>query len=365
MKIAYDFQAFSQPYGGVALYFSKLAQLINNYGSEARIYSPLFRNEFIKDFSEKIVKGNYLNRYPPKTKKLIWQINKVLSYSNIKSWRPDILHQTYYNYFPKSFGEKARIITIYDMIHELFPDSFLENDQTTSLKLKAIERADHVICISDCTRRDLINLTGIASSKVSCINLGVDIPNKTYPYPLGVQKQTRPYLLYVGARTAYKNFLGLVAAYASSPRLVNDFDLLVVGGGTLTNQEMKMLNGLGVPAERVICTDTKEYSINSFYQHASALIYPSLYEGFGLPPLEAMSNRCPVISSNAGPLPEVYGDAAAYFSPASVDEMAWVIEDSLYNNLRLKELREFGMRRIQRYSWERCAIETINLYKSL
>jgi glycosyltransferase involved in cell wall biosynthesis len=107
------------------------------------------------------------------------------------------------------------------------------------------------------------------------------------------------------------------------------------------------------------------YSINSLYQYASALIYPSLYEGFGLPPLEAMANGCPVISSNAGPLPEVNGGAAEYFDPYLSDDLCIAIERVVYDNIRTKELQNLGFDQIKKYSWERCASETVKLYRSL
>ena len=365
MKVAYDFQAFGQRYGGVPLYFSKLAQHINNFGLEARIYTPIFQNQFIKDFPKSIVKGVGLNQYPPKTKKIIWQLNKTLSTPKIRNWRPDIFHQTYYNYTPESFGEKARIITVYDMIHEKFPESFPIRDATSSLKLRTIKEADHIVCISECTKRDLISMTNVNPSKVSCIHLGIDLPDEQCGYPFGAQKIQRPYLLYVGARTPYKNFSTLLTAYAASTRLVRDFDLVVVGGGSLTHKELAMLDKLHLSLERVICADTLTYSINSFYQYASAFIYPSLYEGFGLPPLEAMANGCPVISSNAGPLPEVNGRAAEYFDPSLGDDLCLAIERVVYDNIRAKELQNLGFEQIKKYSWERCAKETVNLYRSL
>lgn len=365
MKIAYDFQAFGQHFSGVSLYFSKLVRHINNFGQEARIYAPIYQNLYIKDLSKSIVKGIALKQYPPKTKKIIWQLNNMLSMPIIKNWKPDIFHQTYYSYNPKSFGEKARIITVYDMIHERFPESFPLKDKTSSLKLKAINKADHIICISECTKRDLITIANVNSSKVSCIHLGVDLPAEIYEYPIGIQKKQRPYLLYVGARTPYKNFSTLLSAYASSTKLVRDFDLVVVGGEAITQKELVTLDTLRLSLERVIFTDTLNYNINSFYQHASALIYPSFYEGFGLPPLEAMANGCPVISSNTGSLPEVNGRAVEYFDPYQSDDLSKAIERVVYNNQRHKELQNLGFDQIRNYSWERCAKETVNLYKSL
>lgn len=365
MKIAYDFQAFSQRYGGVALYFSKLAAHIGSSLAQARVFAPIFQNRYVHSLPVEMVEGKFLSRYPRKTKRIIWKFNQILSSSKIKAWHPDILHQTYYDYSPVSLGEKVRIVTVYDMIHELFPDSFLKNDRTAVLKLNAINRADHIICISESTRRDLINLTGIDEKKVACIHLGVDAVINRFDLPLIPGYSFKPYLLFVGARTPYKNFLGLLEAFASSTRLSKDFDLYVLGGDFFTNSELQKMSDLHLSLGSVIHVNADLDDLNAYYQHASAFIYPSLYEGFGLPPLEAMANGCPVVSSNAGPLPEVNGDAAEYFDPADRGAMIEAIENVVYSASRAKELQYLGYARASKYSWGRCADQTYALYQRL
>jgi len=365
MKIAYDFQAFSQRYGGVALYFSKLASNIRSSLAETRIFAPFFQNRYVHSLPTQLVEGKYLAQYPYKSKRIIWKLNQILSSSKIGAWHPDILHQTYYDYSPASLGEKVRIITVYDMIHELFPNSFLANDRTSLLKLKAINRADQIICISECTRRDLINLTGIDEKKVSCIHLGVDAVTNTFDTPPNLQQSNKPYLLFVGARTPYKNFMGLLEAYANSTRLSNDFDLLVLGGDFFKNYELQKMRDLHLSPQKVKHVNADLGLLNAYYQQASAFIYPSLYEGFGLPPLEAMANGCPVVSSNAGPLPEVNGNAAEYFDPVDRCEMIAAIENVVYSASRTKELQLLGYARSSTYSWSRCADQTYALYQRL
>jgi glycosyltransferase involved in cell wall biosynthesis len=365
MKIAYDFQAFSQRYGGVALYFSKLAAHIGSSLAQTRVFAPIFQNRYVHSLPADMVEGKFLSRYPRKTKRFIWKFNQILSSSKIKAWHPDILHQTYYGFSPESLGEKVRIVTVYDMIHELFPSSFLKNDRTSLLKLNAINRADHIICISESTRRDLINLTGIDDKKVACIHLGVDAVINKFDLPLIPGYSTKPYLLFVGARTPYKNFIGLLEAFASSTRLSKDFDLYVLGGDVFANSELQKMSDLHLSLDSVIHVNADLEDLNAYYQHASAFIYPSLYEGFGLPPLEAMANGCPVVSSNAGPLPEVNGDAAEYFDPADRGAMIEAIENVVYSASRAKELQYLGYTRASNYSWGRCADQTYALYQRL
>ncbi len=365
MKIAYDFQAFSQRYGGVALYFSKLVTHINLTLVKARIFSPIFQNRYVHTLSPEMVEGKFLDQYPYKSKRIIWKLNQVLSSSKISSWHPDIYHQTYYQYNPPSLGEKARVITIYDMIHELFPESFLPNDPTPNLKIKAIENADHVVCISECTRNDLIRLVGIDEKKITCIYLGVDPVMQLLEYSSIFGELYKPYLLYVGARSGYKNFLRLLNAYASSVRLKKDFNLIIVGGGPLTKNEKQAILNLHLLPDQVVAIDADHTQINALYQHASALVYPSLYEGFGLPPLEAMSNGCPVVVSNVASMPEVIGNAGVYFDPYRIDDIALAIEQVVYSDTRSEELRSIGYQKVSLFTWDRCARETLNVYKGL
>ena len=365
MRIAYDFQAFSQHYGGVALYFSKLATHINSALDNARIFAPFFQNRYVHSLPVEMVEGKFLAQYPYKSKRIIWKLNQLLSSSKISAWHPDIYHQTYYQFNPPSFGETARIVTIYDMTHELFSESFLPNDPTPNLKRKAIEHADHVICISESTRNDLIRLVGIDKKKTSCIYLGVDPVMHKFEYPLIFNQSAKPYLLYVGTRMGYKNFLGLLRAYASSEKLKKDFNLLIVGGGRLTKNEKQAILNLNLLPEQVLTIDADATQINAFYRHASAFIYPSLYEGFGLPPLEAMTNGCPVVVSNAASMPEVIGTAGEYFDPNSTEELAFAIEQVVYSDTRSQELRLLGYQQASLFTWDRCAKETLNLYKEL
>lgn len=311
-----------------------------------------------------MVDGRFWKTYPPISKRIIWHLNKMLSEKRLSDWKPDILHQTYYNFSPSSFGEKARIITVYDMIHELHPESFLSGDRTSGLKLKAINQADHIICISETTRLDLMNITGIDGAKVSCIYLGTDKCTIKYPYPTLKGRVNRPYLLYVGARAGYKNFKQLINAYSSSSMISNDFDLIVVGGGGFSREELEKISSLKGLKGRILKVDIGASGLNALYQHASAFIYPSLYEGFGLPPLEAMANGCPVISSDRGSLKEIIGEAAEFFDPTSIMSMRSAMEAVLYSPERSRELVNSGFFKANEYTWRRCAQETFNLYEN-
>jgi glycosyltransferase involved in cell wall biosynthesis len=252
------------------------------------------------------------------------------------------------------------------MIHEKFRDMFGQADRTTALKRKAVERADRIICISEHTRRDLIELFDVPEEKTASIPLsfGLELSgNRGTAAAAG--RELPPYLLYVGSRDFHKNFEGLLRAYASSAALRNEFQLVAFGGPPLSAAEYGLIDRLDIPRTRVDWRRGNDDVLAELYRGAAAFIYPSLYEGFGIPPLEAMSMDCPVICSNTSSIPEVVGDAAELFDPDNTAAMRSAIESVVGSEPARALLIERGRRRIKEFSWDRCASATVKIYSSL
>jgi glycosyltransferase involved in cell wall biosynthesis len=365
MRIAYDHQIFGmQSYGGISRYFSKLAQEMVKLGEDIRIISPFYRNKYLSDFSSNVVRGHFIENFPHKTAGLFCDINRFGARLHMNVWKPDIVHETYYS--PSATFQRgcAVVVTVYDMVHELFPDNYLPNDSTAQAKRLAVIRADHVFCISENTKRDLIALHDVKASKVTVVHLGFDSPQCEYLSDYS-PPCSRPYLLYVGLRSGYKNFLGLLNEVAKSERLLADFDIVAFGGGSFSDGEKKVIHELGYQANQVIQIGGSDDLLWSVYRSARAFIYPSLYEGFGIPPLEAMSQNCPVISSNTSSMPEVIGNAAEYFDPNNINDMRWSIEKVVYSDSIISDLKSAGKIKLKAFSWSKCASETIDIYRSL
>jgi glycosyltransferase involved in cell wall biosynthesis len=249
------------------------------------------------------------------------------------------------------------------MIHEKFPDDFHRFDKTRELKKIAVSRADHIICISENTRQDLISLLNVPWEKTSVIHLGVDSP----PNGLSCSPEEgikRPYLLYIGQRGGYKNFLGLIKAYAVSADLTNDFDIICFGGGAFSKSEKKLFDQLKI-GNKIHRAGGSDDILCRLFAHATLLVYPSLYEGFGLPPLEAMVHGCPVACSNTSSIPEVVGNAGAYFDPNDVESIRATLEDVATAQQKRQELSEAGFSRHKKFTWEKCAEETLSVYQRL
>ena len=255
------------------------------------------------------------------------------------------------------------------MIHELFAQEFSAGDKIAQIKKIAVARADHIICISENTKKDLIQLYGIKENKISVVMLGFEQFNnqcqEIQVFPTNIKNNNKHFLLYVGSRGGYKNFAGFIRAIASSPCLRSDFDVLAFGGGIFDKSEIKMITELGFSINQVKQISGDDQLLSHCYATARAFVYPSLYEGFGIPPLEAMARGCPVVSSCTSSMPEVIGQAGEYFNPGSITSIKDAIEKVVYSDIRVLELKALGTERLANFSWTKCAQQTRAVYSSL
>ncbi|WP_213878305.1 glycosyltransferase family 1 protein [Pseudomonas sp. dw_358] len=362
MRIAYDYQTFTQQtYGGISRYYVRLAEQLSADQQQVRIFAPFHRNRHVDELPKGLLQGTQLDKFPPRTARLFSMWNRMVSKGSIDRWAPDVVHETYYAAKPSGDEHLPRVVTIHDMIHERFPQSFSRFDHSSDLKRASLARADHIICISQNTKRDLMELFGTPEEKISVIYHGFDQMKKA-PVHIDSAPGTRPFLLYVGHRGGYKNFSGLVKAVASSERLLRDFDIVAFGGGGFTQEEQQMFTELKFKEGQIRQVGGSDENLGRLYDEAKAFVYPSVYEGFGLPPLEAMAHRCPVMSSNSSSMPEVISDAAAFFDPNNIDNIRDVLETELYSDTRLQDLVNKGVERLKHFSWDKCAKETLTAY---
>lgn len=368
MRVAFDQQIFqNQVFGGISRYFCRLVEnLLNSEDIEAKIFCPIYRNHYLSTLPKYMVSG-WLAPDIPKTNRLRLMINSIVTPIKIKNYQPDIVHETYYSDTPVKVLNSSRVITVYDMIHERMPHLY-SNNPISKIKQRAIERADHVICISENTRYDLIELFNIPSHKVTVIHLGFDQifsnsieqDDKILNLEIG-----KPYILYVGSRRTYKNFSALVNAYSSSVWLRDNFNVICFGGEKYSMQDDELIRKNMLSSDQVIYVAGDDNMLAAYYRNASVFVYPSLYEGFGIPPLEAMSAGCPVICSNTSSIPEVVGDAGEYIDPESTESIKSVLEETLNSKEMRLNLVKKGYERCKQFTWARCAQETMEIYRKV
>jgi len=361
MKIALDDRIFiSQRYGGISRYFYRLAERFCNAGEEVRVLAPFYCNQYLESLPRGVVRGLSVDRWPRPLRNRLMALNGPLSAVQLSSWQPQVLHETYYGMDRPRCRSVARVVTVHDMIHEIYPAEFADGGYIASCKKRAIEEADHVICVSQNTKHDLVRVLGTSESKISVIHHGVDEFVDVGECEI---RSERPYLLYVGQRGGYKNFKELLQAVSASARLRADFDIIAFGGGPFKTSELAQITALGFGEGRVRQMGGDDRTLARLYRDAQAFVYPSLYEGFGLPPLEAMARDCAVISSSSSCLPEIIADAARYFDPLCTDNIRDAIEAVVYDDDERLDLIARGRQRLLAFSWNRCAQETLVAYQ--
>ncbi|MFA7235536.1 MAG: glycosyltransferase family 1 protein [Phycisphaeraceae bacterium] len=361
MRILFDHSAFVEwRYGGVSRYFSELIPRVAQK-TPVELFMGLHINRYGLDRHRQAMARFAGCRRPfiRKTHRAAMFLSNQWFQRFTRRSHADIYHTTYEAMLWPDFRGR-RVITIHDLTPEKFPQFFACSSASLAHKRTLAQRADGIICVSENTRRDVIELLNVPPEKTcvvyhgNCLNMQVTEPRAV----------VEPYLLYVGMRRGYKNFIRLVEAYASDPRIHREFSLICFGGGSLTPDEVQRIQSLGV-AGRIRQFGGPDTLLANLYTHATAFIYPSLYEGFGIPLLEAMHYNCPIIASRASCFPEIAGDAAVYFDPDNTDDIVRQIVTVIGDGPKRAEMVEMGRIQGTKYSWDRCAAETVNYYRVL
>ena len=363
MRILYDHQMFSnQRFGGITNYFCQLIKNIPE-GHHYKLSLLVSYNEYLKEnnsFFKKLFiplpEKQFTGRRFLKNK--IYILNKQFSKTAILSKKYDIFHPTFYDpYFLKNI-KKPYIVTVHDLIPFKFKDKFNWKDLERQQMEIVIKNADRIISISHNTKEDLIDILNVHPDKIDVIYHGFNHPEKNNKPNLYGK-----YILFVGQRDGYKNFNNFLNAI--SPLLKQDTSLnLVCVGKPFTPKERYEISKLNV-LNKIISLSTDEKGLQNLYANALVFVYPSLYEGFGMPILEAFANNCPVCLSNTSSFPEIAGNAAIYFNPYDNESIFEAIEKILFNKTLKDQLISLGQKRLSCFSWKRTASETIKSYEKI
>jgi glycosyltransferase involved in cell wall biosynthesis len=272
--------------------------------------------------------------------------------------RYDVYHATYQRWEP-AIRHRALVATHHDATQERFPELFRNAAAIHARKRRLYQRADMVICVSESARLDLVEIYGVDASRTRVVYHGVTPLSEKQAEP---NDGGPPYILYVGSRSAYKNFPALMEAFAAA-ETAGDMRLIVAGGGAWSAGERAAIAALGLEKRVMLLPRVDEARLGKLYRNAALFVYPSLYEGFGLPPLEAMSAGCPVLVSQSSSLPEVCGDAAHYFDPAIPGALERQLGQLLNDAVLLRAKVDAGRARAGRYTWETAARGTLSAYR--
>lgn len=264
----------------------------------------------------------------------------------------EIFHSSYYRLPDRKFKGKI-ITTIHDFTDEIYPRN-IKAKLLSWQKMNAILKSDGLICISENTKKDLLRF--IPEAKKIPIRV---IYNGVSDFKFNNIIEPKTQVIFVGARNGYKNFEICVNALEQ----VGELELVIVGGGDLSHQEIKNLNEL-LPGRYKKLGFVSETELNNLYSKAFCLFYPSSYEGFGIPVIEAMKSGCPVIAANHSSIGEVSGDAALLVD--NINHESFVKElRKLFDEEFRSQLISSGLKNSERFSWKKCVSETIEFYNEI
>lgn len=360
MKIAFDYQIFNiQKYGGISRYIFNLYTHIQKQPEHHTVLPMLYTDNY---YGAGLSKANFLKWYFKNkfNRAARWnkRFAKFLGYYN----DCDVFHPSYYDPYFISSLKKPCVITVHDMIHEKFPEYFADAHIITEQKKKCTHRAEKIIAISESTKNDLISLFHIHPDKIEVVYHGIEtekhiITDDQFSFPLAEN-----YFLFVGERAAYKNFLPFVSALSSLLSENPNIKLICAGGGHFTTEESKTLKSLSI-SHQVIQVSATDAQLNYLYQNALCFIFPSLYEGFGLPILEAFRNQCPIVVANASCFPEIVENAGLYFDPYQPESLIPQLKALLHNPQLRHELVMEGKKRLAYFDLQNCINQTLEVYQ--
>ncbi|WP_080902832.1 glycosyltransferase family 1 protein [Parabacteroides sp. Marseille-P3160] len=362
MDVLFDYQIFCSQYiGGISRYFYELLKHLPDEKVKVKFPLAFSNNYYLKkrDVSSHFALLPHLNlKIRNKTMQSIneYCVNRVL-----KSQQFDLFHPTYYQtyYLDNSLlKSKPLVLTVHDMTHE----RFMKGDEIILAKKKLMQRADRIIAISQHTKKDILKYINVPEERISVVYHGQD-STVTHNISRPRNIPDTDYILYVGSRNGYKNFEILARAFSQLVEK-NRFLNLICTGEAFTKDEYALFDQLKIK-EFVYAQMVTDEELRWLYKNALLFVFPSLYEGFGFPILEAFSMGCPVVLSNASCFPEIAGNAAAYFDPMDVDSIVQSIESVVEDEEKRKVLVQLGTERLSLFTWNNTARETANVYKAL
>lgn len=353
-----------QNYGGISRYFANLYNDFNSIETLSCKISMLYSENY---FAEKIDHPQHIKWAKPlfgKSKSRINRWNRRYNSLMLPFADCDVFHPTYYDSYYIKKVKKPVVITIHDMIYEKMPDFFPDSTQIINNKQRVAEHADAIICISESAKIDLMNHLSLDESKIHVVYHGLFNSFNDENDNLERTELPNNYVLFVGERKTYKNFIRFIEAFKNLLHKESSLHLICAGGGSYTSAEVELLNKYKIYNQ---CHQISpgDALLKQLYQKAAAFIFPSLYEGFGLPILEAFDAGCPVVMSNTNVFKEVGGHAALYFDPYDEEDIEDKISKVLFSTHQQAGMKEKGKERLKLFSAKTCVEQTIQIYKTL
>ena len=358
--------------GGIGVYTHQLLKNLNLIDKENEYYPILYLEKNIDVYNQNkdiiIPKNRFVTGWG---NNMLWRYFTLPLH--LKKYSLDVIHDPYELGAFTFGGSFRKIITVHDLTPLLFPSLFKKMDVIFHRLLlkKTINNADKIITVSYHTQKDLITYLNVPKDKIKVIYNGNDARFQPLNY-IEISKVREKYklperfILSVGGLHPIKNISRLLKAYNLSRRNGLNHKLVIVGMVMDKVSEIfQTLKGLNLEDQVIFTGKVPDNDLVGLYNSADLFIYPCLYAGFGLPPLEAMSCGTPVIASNNSSLPEVVGDAGLLINPYDITEIADAINNIITDDDLRKNLIKKGLKRSKQFNWSKSAYETLEVYKEV
>lgn len=362
MRIAFDARPIALPPDGIGVYMIKIMERLLQEGDELVLISPtksLYWQPSTHPDKVRIMVKSMPTGGNPELARLWWE--EIELKKALEETKPDLYHAV------KSQGVPdiplPTVLTFHDAIQLIFPKDYVYYYYRLISHGLAVNRAKKIIAISNNTKKDLEKFFPESADKIITIYNGVD------SFPLDQKnpfKKYSPYIIYNGGFGARKNVSGLIRAFASIKEKYAKFTLILIGNQIDTYQNVKELSEqLGIASSVIFPGYIARDHLGVVLRDAFCSIYPSFYEGFGYPPIEAMLMGCPVIAANNSSLPEVVGDAGLLIDAKDPRTIVLAFSQLAENDdLRVK-LAKKGLKQAQKFDWERAYQQTRQVYKDV
>lgn len=368
MRVALELQPCCGKRSGVGVYTYELAKRLRDRdGLEfcGNLFNFLGRNDNSAALTGVSMPVRESRVFPYGIYRRIWSLVPI-PYQSLFPGHADL--SIFFNYIvPPRISGKV-MTTVHDLTYLRFPETM---DAKNRRRLqngmeRSIGRSDQIITVSEFSKRELMELLGIPADRITVVSNAPSLSGKTVDFEVCAAKFSlrKPYLLYIGTIEPRKNLVRLLKAFARLKREQNiPHQLVLAGGKGWANEE---IYEAASSIKDVLFTGyLSEREKNALYENAAAFVFPSLYEGFGIPPLEAMTFGCPVVCTKTSSLPEVVGDAAELVDPLDKISIAQGIWNVLSNPDRAEELRRRGYEQVKKYTWTASADKLTEICKSV
>jgi glycosyltransferase involved in cell wall biosynthesis len=383
MRIGINALFLQKPATGMGQHLFNLLKALDEYDDENTyvLLSPRFRHSSMGRFPtlserfQNIEVMSALRRFGERFESLWWEQVGIVRTCHRESI--DLLHCPYFT--APYFLPAKTVVTVHDVIPLVLHDyrARARSRMYSSLVSFTVRRVDAVITVSEYSKRDIQRTLRIPDERIHVIGNAVDasyhpitdtrlIDSVRDRYGIGPK-----YILYFGGFDLRKNVAGVLKAYAALPHaLREEYQLVIAGrlhlpGHPLYPDPRPQIRELGLDDHVVVTGQIREQDKAPLYSAAALYVFPSLYEGFGIPVLEAMACGAAVVTSNSSALPEVAGDAARLVDPESVDDISNAMAEVLENTALSNSLREQALARARLFTWDRVAQQTLEVYKAL